>query len=113
MFQKDIFAVQKHQRSELGAALTHVANRWKLRNFIRKGKSSNKVQFIGGLQELNINQTLEYWPFEGEYWEDELGFYVYNLDSKCSYGKKKKKKKKQGRLNDKTNCTAFVLNFYS
>jgi hypothetical protein len=34
-----------------------------------------------------LNQTLEYWPFEGEYWEDELGFYVYNLDSLCRAGK--------------------------
>jgi tetratricopeptide (TPR) repeat protein len=42
-----------------------------------------KLQFIGGMQKLNINQTLEYWPFEGEYWEDELGFYVYNMPSKC------------------------------
>jgi hypothetical protein len=36
------------------------------------------------MQELNVTQDLEYWPFEGEYWEDELGGYVYNLDSKCN-----------------------------
>ena len=65
----------------------------RLRNIIKAGKANNKVEFIGGLQQLNINQTLEYWPFEGEYWEDELGFYVYNLESSCSSGKKKKKKK--------------------
>jgi hypothetical protein len=36
------------------------------------------------LQELNINDELEYWPFEpSEYWEDELGYYVYNLPSRC------------------------------
>jgi hypothetical protein len=35
------------------------------------------------MQKLNINQTLEFWPFEGEYWEDELGFYVYNMASRC------------------------------
>ena len=53
-----------------------------------KGK---KGDFIGGLQPLKVGQKLEYWPFEGEYWEDELGYYVYNIESKC--GKKRKKKK--------------------
>lgn len=55
----------------------------KLRSLINVDRGRKKVQFIGGLQKLKINETLEYWPFEGEYWEDELGFYVYNLDSRC------------------------------
>lgn len=55
----------------------------KLRSLINVGAEERRVQFIGGMQELNINETLEYWPFEGEYWEDELGFYVYNMDSRC------------------------------
>jgi tetratricopeptide (TPR) repeat protein len=24
-----------------------------------------------------------YWPFDGEYWEDELGYYFYNIPSAC------------------------------
>lgn len=24
-----------------------------------------------------------YWPFDGEYWEDELGYYFYNIQSAC------------------------------
>ncbi len=56
----------------------------RLRDLIKVvGDDDKKLQFIGGMQKLNINQTLEYWPFEGEYWEDELGFYVYNMPSKC------------------------------
>ncbi|NRA68998.1 MAG: tetratricopeptide repeat protein [Pseudobacteriovorax sp.] len=55
----------------------------KLRSLIKVDRGTQKTQFIGGLQKLNINETLEYWPFEGEYWEDELGFYVYNLESLC------------------------------
>ncbi len=55
-----------------------------LRALISIGDADKKAQFIGGLQQLNINQTLEFWPFEGEYWEDELGFYVYNMPSKCA-----------------------------
>jgi tetratricopeptide (TPR) repeat protein len=44
------------------------------------------TQWGEGMRPLNLQQQLEYWPFEGEYWEDELGGYVYNIDSKC--GKK-------------------------
>ncbi|MCY4444646.1 MAG: hypothetical protein OXC44_07605 [Proteobacteria bacterium] len=47
-------------------------------------REQERTNFIGGLQELKIGQKLEYWPFQGEYWEDELGGYVFNVDSKCS-----------------------------
>lgn len=60
-----------------------------LREKLAPGTSPSKAQFIGGLQPLSISQDLEYWPFEGEYWEDELGGYVYNLDSECAKGKDK------------------------
>jgi tetratricopeptide (TPR) repeat protein len=56
----------------------------KLRSKISVSKADEKVQFIGGMQKLNIGESLEYWPFEQEYWEDELGFYVYNMASKCA-----------------------------
>lgn len=57
-----------------------------------KAAEDKKVNFIGGLQELKVGQDLEYWPFQGEYWEDELGGYVYNVDSKCGSGGRSKKK---------------------
>ena len=59
-----------------------------------KADKESDANFIGGLQELKVGQDLEYWPFQGEYWEDELGGYVYNVNSKCgsvSTGSKKKK----------------------
>ena len=57
----------------------------KLRAELNVTQSNDKnINFIGGLQELEVGQDLEYWPFQGEYWEDELGGYVYNLDSKCT-----------------------------
>lgn len=59
----------------------------RLREKISAYKQKSKVDFIGGLQQLDIGQSLEYWPFEQEYWEDELGFYVYNMPSRCSKGK--------------------------
>jgi tetratricopeptide (TPR) repeat protein len=42
--------------------------------------------FIGGMisfKNLKVGSQLEYWPFQGEYWEDELGGYVYNINSRC------------------------------
>ena len=47
-------------------------------------REEERTNFIGGLQELKIGQQLEYWPFQGEYWEDELGGYVYNIESRCN-----------------------------
>lgn len=46
--------------------------------------AEKKENFIGGMQPLKIGEQLEYWPFEGEYWEDELGGYVFNINSKCN-----------------------------
>lgn len=60
-----------------------------LRSKISVGSKKEKSLYIGGMQKLSINDSLEYWPFEREYWEDELGYYVYNLNSQC---RKKKSK---------------------
>ncbi len=57
-----------------------------LRAQLKVGTADKKANFIGGLQSLNVTQDLEYWPFEGEYWEDELGGYVYNIESLCAKG---------------------------
>ncbi len=63
-----------------------------LRRELKIPVSDKKGDFIGGLQELKVGQKLEYWPFEGEYWEDELGYYVYNVESLCKKKKRKKRK---------------------
>lgn len=55
--------------------------------------ANDKTEWGEGMKPLSINQQLEYWPFEGEYWEDELGAYVYNIDSKCGSGENKGKSK--------------------
>ncbi|MEI6397175.1 MAG: hypothetical protein WCO71_00250 [Pseudomonadota bacterium] len=55
-----------------------------IRRSLNVTQANDRKVFIGGLQPLQIDQQLEYWPFQGEYWEDELGYYVYNLDDKCN-----------------------------
>lgn len=57
-----------------------------LRAKLNVGTADPRAKFIGGLTELKVGQEIEYWPFEGEYWEDELGGYVYNIDSICGKG---------------------------
>jgi hypothetical protein len=54
-----------------------------IRRSLNVTQANDRKVFIGGLQPLQLDQQLEYWPFMGEYWEDELGYYVYNLDDKC------------------------------
>ncbi len=56
-----------------------------IRRTLNVTQANDRKVFIGGLQPLEsvVNQQLEYWPFMGEYWEDELGYYVYNIGDKC------------------------------
>ena len=55
-----------------------------LRSKFKISKIESKKQFIGDMKAFNLGEHLEYWPFEGEYWRDELGGYVYNITSKCN-----------------------------
>lgn len=65
----------------------------KLRSKLNIKSPGKKGNFIGGMKALKIGQDLEYWPFEGEYWEDELGGYVYNINSQCNKKNRRSKKK--------------------
>ncbi len=33
--------------------------------------------------EIEVSSEEMYWPFEGEYWHDELGFYYFDIQSQC------------------------------
>lgn len=33
--------------------------------------------------ETTVSESYHFWPFQGEYWEDELGAYVYTTESAC------------------------------
>ena len=66
-----------------------------LRNkFVQDAPPPDSTQWGEGMRPLNLKAELEYWPFEGEYWEDELGGYVYNIDSKCGGAKPANNNKK-------------------
>lgn len=90
--EKELIGLLKERKSYLDnmfeqAILIHAETLLKNIAKIKKqlnirSKEDNKI-FIGGMQALTLGQSLEYWPFEGEYWEDELGGYVYNLPNIC------------------------------
>ena len=60
-----------------------------LRRNLNLSTVNKKGAFIGGMKEFKVGQNLEYWPFNGEYWEDELGGYVFNIASLCKKSKTK------------------------
>jgi tetratricopeptide (TPR) repeat protein len=33
---------------------------------------------------INVDDEHQFWPFTGEYWRDELGYYRYKLQNKCA-----------------------------
>ncbi len=33
--------------------------------------------------EVNVDEEHQMWPFNGEYWRDELGFYRQQVTSQC------------------------------
>jgi len=35
-------------------------------------------------EDIKVTDEQLYWTFDGEYWRDELGFYVFNMNSECS-----------------------------
>jgi hypothetical protein len=54
-------------------------------------QTSDGTSWGEGMKPLSLKSEIEYWPFQGEYWEDELGGYVYNIDSVCKAGTSAKK----------------------
>lgn len=56
-----------------------------------KGVLENRLQGAGFVNKPNLqsdpyatDEEHIYWPFTGEYWRDELGYYLYTIKSECS-----------------------------
>jgi tetratricopeptide (TPR) repeat protein len=41
---------------------------------------------VKDISNVRIDDEHEFWPFKGEYWRDELGYYRYKLLNKCVHG---------------------------
>jgi len=57
------------------------AERGKIEDEVAKGRLSKEETDIYGVVEQDDEHEL--WPFDGEYWRDELGFYRQVVESKC------------------------------
>ena len=45
-------------------------------------QQQTELQQSGGL-EVHVDEEHQMWPFDGEYWRDELGFYRQQVTSRC------------------------------
>lgn len=87
--------------NDVGATLQRFHKR-KLQDLIEQREQANylKVEIVTGEKELiegqkglppkrvvdvetTVSDGYHFWPFSGEYWEDELGSFVYTTESSC------------------------------
>ncbi len=98
--QKLLDEAEKEVSSEIGTTLMKLHQR-KLKDLLEQREQANylKVEIVTGEKELieshglppkrivdvktSVASGYEFWPFLGEYWEDELGAYVYTTESSC------------------------------
>ena len=91
----------KNLSNQVGATLQKMHHR-KLAELMEQREQANylKVEIVTGEKELiegqkglppkrivdvetSVAEGYRFWPFVGEYWDDELGTYVYTTESAC------------------------------
>ncbi len=101
MMRKSIRELEGYSKNKLGKEIQGL-HELKLKELVQQREQANylKVEIITGEKELiekskglppqritdvetNVFEGYQYWPFRGEYWEDELGTYVYTTESSC------------------------------
>jgi tetratricopeptide (TPR) repeat protein len=50
---------------------------------MKEEKFSDRTRKARDLVTINVDDEHQFWPFTGEYWRDELGYYRYKLSNKC------------------------------
>lgn len=92
---------EKAIANDMGAIILRLHKR-KLEELLSQREQANylKVEIVTGEKELiegqkglppkrlvdvetNVAEDYHFWPYQGEYWEDELGAYVYTTESAC------------------------------
>src|SRR5262249_23750543 len=92
---------ERNLAMQVGANLMRLHRR-KLQELIEQREQANylKVEIVTGEKELiegqkglppkrivdvetSVAEGYRFWPFVGEYWDDELGTYVYTTESAC------------------------------
>jgi tetratricopeptide (TPR) repeat protein len=57
-----------------------------LEDDVRSESQSDSGRRVQDISNVRIDDEHEFWPFRGEYWRDELGYYRYKLLNKCEHG---------------------------
>ncbi|MFM8314142.1 MAG: hypothetical protein ACKOA8_07640, partial [Deltaproteobacteria bacterium] len=92
---------QKSLESQMGVTMQKIHRR-KLADLLSQREQANylKVEIVTGEKEMiegqkglppkritdvetSVASGYRFWPFTGEYWEDETGTYVYTTESAC------------------------------
>ena len=50
---------------------------------LRTESQQNRAHRAQDVGRINVDDEHQFWPFTGEYWRDELGYYRYKLMNKC------------------------------
>jgi tetratricopeptide (TPR) repeat protein len=50
---------------------------------LRAEQQKNRDRKAKEIVTINVDDEHQFWPFTGEYWRDELGYYRYKLANKC------------------------------
>jgi hypothetical protein len=50
---------------------------------LRAEQSKTRDRKAKDIVTINVDDEHQFWPFTGEYWRDELGYYRYKLTNKC------------------------------
>jgi hypothetical protein len=50
---------------------------------LRSEQSKSRDHKAKDIVTINVDDEHQFWPFTGEYWRDELGYYRYKLANKC------------------------------
>ncbi len=81
-YQRNLDELKEHLRNaqKIIVDITN-AQRKQLDESIEAGKMSKEEAMIFGVVKPDEEHVL--WPFDGEYWRDELGFYRQVVESKC------------------------------
>jgi len=53
---------------------------------VKSDSQSDSSGRVKDISNVRIDDEHEFWPFLGEYWRDELGYYRYKLLNKCVHG---------------------------
>lgn len=66
--ERILFEVSRAEQGELEAD-------WRAEQIVSKD--------VTGTGKVKVNDKQLYWTFDGEYWKDELGYYLFNINTEC------------------------------